>query len=38
MPKGTPEKLMDALKAGTLSRSELSVSAKRVLEMILWLE
>ncbi len=38
MPKGSPETLLESLKNGTLSREELSVSVKRILEMILWME
>ena len=38
MPKGSPEALLESLKNGTLSREELSVSVKRILEMILWME
>lgn len=38
MPIGNPEKLLAALNAGTLSREELCVCVKRILEMILWLE
>lgn len=38
MPKGIPETLLESLKNGTLSREELSVSVKRILEMILWME
>lgn len=38
MPIGTPEKLLDALNARTLKREELCVCAKRILDMILWLE
>lgn len=38
MPVGEPDKLMEALQDGSLKREELAVSAKRLLEMILWLE
>lgn len=38
MPIGSPEKLMEGLKSKTLSREQLCVSVKRLLEMILWLE
>lgn len=38
MDKGEPDKLMDALKDGSLKREELAVCVKRILEMILWAE
>ena len=38
MDKGEPDKLMDALKDGSLKREELAVCVKRILEMILWVE
>lgn len=38
MDKGEPDKLMNALKEGTLTREELAVCVKRILEMILWVE
>lgn len=38
MPYGFPEKLRYACNSGILSREQLYICAKRVLEMILWLE
>ncbi len=38
MPYGYPEHLKKALKNGILTREELCVCVKRILEMILWLE
>jgi hypothetical protein len=38
MDKGEPDKLMAALKDGSLKREELAVCVKRILEMILWTE
>ncbi|MDE7276233.1 MAG: glycoside hydrolase family 3 C-terminal domain-containing protein [Lachnospiraceae bacterium] len=38
MPVGTPEELLDALKAGRLKREEICACARRILEMILWLD
>lgn len=38
MPLGEPEKLMAALQDGTLTREEVAVCVKRILEMFLWLE
>ena len=38
MPLGEPEKLMEALKNGTLKREELGICVKRILEMFLWIE
>ena len=38
MPRGEPEKLMEALQNGTLRREELAVCVKRILEMFLWVE
>lgn len=38
MPLGEPEKLMEALKDGTLMREELGICVKRILEMFLWIE
>ncbi len=38
MPYGYPEHLKEALKNGILTREELCVCVKRILEMILWLE
>ena len=38
MDKGEPDKLMAALKDGSLKREELAVCVKRILEMILWAE
>ena len=38
MDKGEPDKLMEALKDGSLKREELAVCVKRILEMILWVE
>ncbi|MBQ8804040.1 MAG: glycoside hydrolase family 3 C-terminal domain-containing protein [Tyzzerella sp.] len=38
MPRGNNDNLREALEEGTLSREELCVCAKRILEMILWLE
>ena len=38
MPVGEPDKLLEALQDGSLMREELSISVKRLLEMILWLE
>lgn len=38
MPRGKEESLKEAVEAGTLTREELCVCVKRILEMILWLE
>lgn len=38
MDKGEPDKLMAALKDGSLRKEELAVCVKRILEMILWVE
>lgn len=38
MPRGESEKLMNALNAGTLTREELAICVKRILEMFLWVE
>lgn len=38
MPRGESEKLMNALQDGTLTREELGVCVKRILEMFLWIE
>lgn len=38
MPAGEPDKLLKALQDGLLTRKELAVSVKRLLEMFLWLE
>ena len=38
MPRGEQEKLLSALKDGTLRREELAVCVKRILTMFLWLE
>ena len=38
MPRGEQEKLLAALKDGSLRREEVAVCAKRILEMFLWLE
>ena len=38
MPDGTPDKLLEAVHTGSLTREALCVCAKRILEMILWLE
>ena len=38
MHNGSPAHRLESLKNGTLSREELSVSVKRILEMILWME
>lgn len=38
MPLGQPEKLHAAYVAGELTREELAVCAKRILQMILWLD
>ena len=38
MPLGEPDKLLEALQDGSLTREELAISVKRLLEMILWLE
>lgn len=38
MPYGFPDELKDALESGELKREDLYVCAKRVLELILWLE
>ena len=38
MPVGEPDKLLEALREGALTREELAISVKRLLEMILWLE
>lgn len=38
MPLGEPQKLMAALKDGTLKREEIAICVKRILEMFLWIE
>lgn len=38
MPWGEPEKLREALQLGKLSREDLCVCVKRILEMFLWLD
>lgn len=38
MPRGEQEKLLAALKDGTLRREEVAVCVKRILEMFLWFE
>ena len=38
MPRGEQQKLLAALKDGTLQREEIAVCAKRLLEMFLWIE
>ncbi len=38
MPRGETEKLMTALQNGTLTREELGICVKRILEMFLWIE
>ena len=38
MPRGEQEKLLAALKDGTLRREELAICVKRILNMFLWLE
>ena len=38
MPVGEPDMLLEALNDGSLTREELALSVKRLLEMILWLE
>ena len=38
MPVGTPDKLIESLKTGSLKREEISICVKRILKMILWLE
>ena len=38
MPLGEADMLMAALQNGTLTREELAISVKRLLEMILWME
>lgn len=38
MPVGEPEKLLEALQNGTITREELAVCVKHLLEIILWLE
>jgi len=38
MPRGNYDNLKEALAEGKLTREELCVCVKRILEMILWLE
>lgn len=38
MPRGNSDNLRESLENGTLTREELCVCVKRILEMILWLE
>ena len=38
MPLGEPQKLIAALKDGTLKREEIAICVKRILEMFLWIE
>ena len=38
MPKGFPDQMKQALDNGTLTRAELYVCARRILELILWIE
>lgn len=38
MPRGDSDELRESLESGNLTRGELYVCAKRILEMILWLE
>ena len=38
MPTGFPERLMEAMEKGLITRQEIQRSAKRVLELILHLE
>ena len=38
MPRGDSDNLRESLENGSLTRGELYVCAKRILEMILWLE
>lgn len=38
MPKGFPDQLKQALEDGMLTRAELYVCARRILELILWIE
>ena len=38
MPWGEPDKLKDALEKGILSREEMCVCVRRILELILWIE
>ena len=38
MPRGEQEKLLTALKDGSLRREEIAVCVKRLLEMFLWIE
>ncbi len=38
MPRGDVKNLMESFEQGTLTREELCICVKRILEMILWLE
>ena len=38
MPRGSEDSLKEAVEMGTLTREELTVCVKRILELILWLE
>jgi len=38
MPRGQYDKILDALNNGEITREQLAVCVKRILEMILWLE
>lgn len=38
MPIGEPDELMEAIQSGILTREEVAECAKRLLEVILWLE
>lgn len=38
MPRESIEPLREALEKGLVTRNELAVCAKRIMEMIMWLE
>jgi hypothetical protein len=38
MPYGRPENLTESFRSGRITREELCECAKRILEMILWLD